>query len=200
MIPSPVLHHMQIDARIRQRAQTIRAVPGQVSAHVAAVRPEAQQPAATRARLRDDPAKRALFRARYRETFRKNENDRSVYFARLAETDAVKIGFARVPEKRMKALFDDYGVLAEIIGTIPGGLYEEQRVHSLFARAKVYHPRVPELFAYPVIIDAIKALIDLQPNFDQLLKLPRPNRLFRNAALDARCVEMAAKRLKAATA
>ena len=189
-----ILTRHQTDARIRRRAATMAAIPPQVDAHLAAMRQETVI-GGERVPLRKNPEKLAAFRAKYRATFRANEWDRRVYFAKLADTDAVKIGFARDPGKRIKALFYDYGIVAELLGTIDGDWSVEKRLHRQFHRARISHPRVPELFAYSIIGGAIEALIAAQPEWEDLTAIPWPTRTFNNAAMDALVVEMTMKRL-----
>lgn len=192
-VPAILTRH-QTDARIRRRAQTMAAVPPQVDAHLEATRQEPVR-SVERVPLRNNPQKLAAFRAKYRATFRANEWDRRVYFAKLADADAVKIGYARHPEKRIKSLFYDYGIVAQLIGSIDGDWSVEKRLHRLFRRAKVHHPRVPELFAYSIIKGAVDALIAAQPEWEELSAIPWPSRTFNNAAMDALVVELTMKRL-----
>ena len=151
--------------------------------------------APARIRLRDNPAKLEAFRARYRASYKANERDRTVYFAKLLETDAVKIGHARDPEKRVRELFRAYGVVVEIVGTIPGDVYVERHLHFLFRRARVPHRIVPELFDYSIVRPALDALTLLQPDIDQVFDLPRPSRTFNSAALDVTCIAAAARQM-----
>lgn len=189
-----VLTVSQINARIRERAAHLRVVPVQVDEHRAAMRAEPVE-SAPRARLRDDPDRLAAFRARYRASYKANERDRTVYFAKLLETDAVKIGHARNPEKRVRDLFRAYGVVAEIVGTIPGDVYIERHLHFLLRRARVPHGIVPELFDYSIVRPALDALTLLQPDVDQVFELPRPSRTFNSAALDVACIAAAARQM-----
>lgn len=192
-VPAILTRH-QTDARIRRRAMVMAAVPPQVDAHIAAMHQEIVR-GPERVPLRKNPAKLAAFRAKYRASFKANEWDRRVYFAKLVDADAVKIGYARDPQKRVKALFRDYGIVAELIGSIEGDWYVENRLHRLLRRAKVSHPRVPELFAYSIIKGAVSALIAAQPEWEELMTIPWPSRTFNNAAMDALVVELTMKRL-----
>lgn len=192
-VPAILTRH-QTDARIRRRAQAMAAVAPQVDAHLAAVQPDPVR-SAERVPLRKNPQKLAAFRAKYRATFKANEWDRRVYFAKLVDADAVKIGYAREPEKRIKALHYNYGIVAELIGSIEGDWYVERRLHRLFQRARVRHSRVPELFAYSIIKGAVEALIAAQPEWEELSAIPWPSRTFNNAAMDALVVELTMKRL-----
>lgn len=184
----------QIDVRIRERAEHLRLVPSQVDQHRSAMRAESLE-APSRARLRDNPEKLKAFRARYRASYKANEQDRTVYFAKLLETDAVKIGHARDPQKRVKDLFRAYGVVVEIVGTIPGDVYVERRLHYLLKRARVAHSIVPELFDYSIVRPALDALTLLQPDIEQVMALPRPSRTFNSAALDVACIASAARQM-----
>jgi len=98
--------------------------------------------------------------------------------------------FAALPDP-----LDTRSPTGELLGTIDGDWSVEKRLHRQFHRARISHPRVPELFAYSIIGGAIEALIAAQPEWEDLTAIPWPTRTFNNAAMDALVVEMTMKRL-----
>ena len=60
-----------------------------------------------------------------------------VYFVQQGTQGSIKIGWAKNPERRLKALQTSHPCELRIIGIIPGTRVEERALHAHFARARL---------------------------------------------------------------
>lgn len=60
-----------------------------------------------------------------------------IYFIRAVNSWSIKIGVSSDPKKRLASLQTGSAEPLELLGTIPGDLAEEKRLHSQFARFRI---------------------------------------------------------------